>query len=156
MAADDVALAAGAGSYNTAYYNRLWQETGEFTKVLFQEASEAVADGWYTAWVNAGSPIPNLGLVGDYNGNNAIDAADYTVWRNALAASSSTLVNDPTPGAVDASDYNYWTIHFGESIGGGVGTVATVPEPSAWLGLAILAGWGGCASRRCRISSPAR
>lgn len=58
MVADDVALTAGAGSYNTTYYNQLWQETDDFTKVLFQEASEAVADGWYTAWVNAGSPIP--------------------------------------------------------------------------------------------------
>ena len=131
MAADNVALAAGAGSYNTAYYNQLWQETGDFTKVLFQEASEAVADGWYTAWVNAGSPIPNLGLAGDYNGNNVIDAADYTVWRDAIGG-PATLVNDPTPGTVDDTDYQYWKSHFGATIGGA--RVPSVPFLSRHVG----------------------
>lgn len=155
MAADDVALVAGSGSYNTAYYNRLWQETGEFTKVLFQEASEAVANGWYTAWINAGSPIPNLGLAGDYNGNNVIDAADYTVWRGAFAASAATLVNDSTPDAVNASDYTYWKTHFGESLGGGAGGVsggAPVPEPVAWQLASILVAWRGSIARRKKLS----
>ncbi len=137
MDADDVAFASTGSHSSEAYYASLWVETGDFTRDLFQEASEAVANGWYTAWVNAGSPIPNLGLAGDYNGHNAIDAADYTVWRDALAASSTALINDPTPGIVNASDYNYWKAHFGETIGGGAGAAATVPEPAAWQ-LALL------------------
>jgi hypothetical protein len=52
---------------------------------------------------------------GDYNENGIIDAADYTAWRDALTAGSSTLPNDPTPGTVDESDFMYWRDHFGQS-----------------------------------------
>ena len=77
--------------------------------------------------------IPLHLLDGDYNGNNTIDAADYTAWRNALSAGSTTLANDPTPGVVDESDFLYWRDHFGESLGSGAGSAATAPEPSALL-----------------------
>jgi len=78
------------------------------------------------------------GLPGDYNGNDAIDAADYTVWRDAVTAASASLLNDPTPGVVDESDFVYWRDHFGESLsmgsGSGVsrhGELIAVPEPSS-------------------------
>lgn len=132
MAADTAARAA-AGSYNTTYYNSLWSQTGDFTRVLFQEASEAVADGWYTAWVNAGSPIPNLGLNGDFNGDNVIDAGDYTAWRDAVGVSPNPLVNDPTPASVDPDDFEYWKSHFGQSVGGGAIAASALPEPSVML-----------------------
>jgi len=67
---------------------------------------------------------------GDYNGDGAVDAADYVVWRET----SGQLV-EPFAGAdgdgngkVDDADYNVWTMHFGT--GAPTGTViATVPEP---------------------------
>jgi hypothetical protein len=149
MAADDAAVAV-AGSYNTAYYNELWNQTGTFTQGLFEEAAQAVANGWYTAWVNAGSPIPNLGLAGDYNGNNVIDAADYTVWRDAMSASSTVLLNDPTPGTVNDADFTYWRSHFGATIGGGAGaggaSAAAVPEQASGLLLLV----GVAATLACR------
>lgn len=76
------------------------------------------------------------GILGDYNGNNVVDAADYTTWRNALTAGTSTLLNDPTPGSVTESDFAYWRAHFGETLGGGAGSAiasssqAGVPEPA--------------------------
>jgi endonuclease I len=81
-------------------------------------------------------------LAGDYNGDGVIDAADYSVWRDALEASSTSLLNDPTPGTVDESDFDYWRDHFGESSGSGSGasaaSVASVPEPTSlalvWVG----------------------
>lgn len=77
------------------------------------------------------------GLAGDYSGNNVIDAADYTVWRDALSAGASSLPNDPTPGTVDESDFEYWRGHFGEILGSGSGTATSdlteVPEPSGAL-----------------------
>jgi hypothetical protein len=93
-----------------------------------------------------------IGLVGDYNGDDAIDAADYTVWRDAMTAGAATLLNDPTPGAVDETDFDYWRTHFGETQGGGSSAHLTpgespgaVPEPASWLllvvGLAAVQRW---------------
>lgn len=84
------------------------------------------------------------GLQGDYNGNNTIDAADYTLWRNAFPG--GPLVNDDN-GMADQGDYNYWKSHFGESGGGGIASLGVaVPEPSSWLLFAL----GGCCYLRLR------
>ena len=92
-------------------------------------------------------------LLGDYNGNDAIDAADYTVWRDALEAAETDLLNDPTPGTVDESDFTYWRDHFGETAGSGAGagSAAAVPEPSAFLSLAIGGLWGASLGIRRRF-----
>lgn len=74
--------------------------------------------------------LPSVALLGDYNNNGVVDAADYTVWRDTLGAGGSNLPNDPTPGTVDQSDYTYWTQHYGETLGASAATLAT-PEPSA-------------------------
>jgi hypothetical protein len=77
-----------------------------------------------------------LGLPGDYNDNNVIDAADYTVWRNAYPG--GPLINDDD-GMADIGDYNYWKSHFGETSGSGSAlSEATVPEPTS-LALCMLA-----------------
>jgi hypothetical protein len=57
LAADGLAFAADSHHGNT-YYNVLWANTGGFTRGLFQEASERVASAWYTAWIDAGAPLP--------------------------------------------------------------------------------------------------
>lgn len=79
-------------------------------------------------------------LPGDYNSNNVLDAADYTVWRDAVTAGATELLNDPTPGTVDETDFEYWRDHFGESLGAGAGEAAsaTVPEPGSALLVAQL------------------
>jgi hypothetical protein len=89
---------------------------------------------------------PNLGpvvsaLLGDYNGNDTIDAADYTAWRDAMTAGATSLPNDATPGTVDESDFTYWRAHFGETLGSGAGagaSAAAVPEPAS-IALLLLA-----------------
>jgi hypothetical protein len=115
LAADDEAFAA-AGSHNGTYYSRLWTETDDFTRVLLQRASEAVANGWYTAWFDAGRPMPMFGLVGDYNTDAAVNAADYVAWR----VNGSTL-----------SAYNMWRTNFGRTTGSGTvaETSLAAPEP---------------------------
>ena len=60
--------------------------------------------------------VVESGLLGDYNNNGEVDAADYTAWQDAMTARSTTLLNDPTPGTVDGSDYLYWQSHFGETV----------------------------------------
>ena len=53
---DSIARAI-AGSYNTTYYQIYWQLAGNFTKMLFNNASHFITDLVYTAWVNSGSPV---------------------------------------------------------------------------------------------------
>jgi hypothetical protein len=90
------------------------------------------------------------GLAGDYNGNEEIDAADYTVWRDALTAASTSLANDPTPGTVDESDFLYWRTHYGESLGSGSGSAAAVPEPNT-LAMLFLGSLLSLAVRRRKV-----
>ncbi|MGI9455664.1 MAG: hypothetical protein ACR2NU_03835, partial [Aeoliella sp.] len=80
--------------------------------------------------------IPDL--PGDYNNDEIVDAADYTVWRDNLGA-SITLPNDVTPGMVTEADYLVWTDNFGEMLVAGSLQAAAVPEPCTAYLLAIAA-----------------
>ena len=87
-----------------------------------------------------------LGVVGDYNGNNVVDAADYTTWRDNLGGLGSTLLNrDPINGAgvVSQADYDSWKANFGATFpGAGGGALSAVPEPASWVvGAMALAGF---------------
>src|SRR5262245_8256415 len=69
-------------------------------------------------------------LVGDYNGNGIVDAADYVVWRKNLGSDAS-LPNDSTPGFVTPVDYDTWKSNIGriEGVGTGASLLTVVPEP---------------------------
>jgi hypothetical protein len=80
---------------------------------------------------------PGEGLPGDYNSDGAVNAADYTVWRNNLGA-SITLPNEGTgvsPGVVDAADYVLWKANYGNGSGSGAGAsdAENVPEPQTFV-----------------------
>lgn len=76
-------------------------------------------------------PTPIVGLVGDFNNDGVVDAADYITWRNA--APTDTLPNDDSPGTVNASDYADWRANFGLSQPGSSAAYAAgvVPEPAS-------------------------
>jgi hypothetical protein len=58
MAADNFAKAQsgwnGSNQPPAAYYDALWQRTGDSTRDLLRRAAQRLASLWYTAWVNAG------------------------------------------------------------------------------------------------------
>src|SRR6185436_7586285 len=63
---------------------------------------------------------------GDFNGDGAVNAADYVFWRTASGARQT--------------DYNTWRSYFGVTSTGGSDTpadVSSVPEPAVFL----LAAW---------------
>ena len=85
-----------------------------------------------------------LGVLGDYNHNGVVDAADYVVWRKTLGQSGPGLAADGTgplgtpDGLVDQLDYQLWRSHFGQTAGSGALADATnasdaIPEPPALL-----------------------
>jgi T5SS/PEP-CTERM-associated repeat protein len=72
-------------------------------------------------------------LDGDFNHDNVVDAADYTVWRNGLGT-----VYFP-------NDYALWKSHFGERRTPGAGSLqptANVPEPNSFALFLAIAGLG--------------
>lgn len=84
--------------------------------------------------------VPPVGLLGDYNEDDVVDAADYVIWRKN---GTNPLPNDN--GLTTATQrYNLWRASFGDtSPGSGSGIAqSAVPEPGsaalAALGLAAL------------------
>jgi hypothetical protein len=84
-------------------------------------------------------------LAGDFNDDGQVDAADYTVWRDALGT-STTLAGDSTPGSVDGPDFDAWRDNYGASVASGVSFIA-VPEPTG-VGLATLVAWAALVRAR--------
>jgi hypothetical protein len=88
--------------------------------------------------------IPRLPIPGDYNNDGIVNAADYTVWRDAAGQSGANLAADGTgpsgtpDGVVDNLDYQFWVDHFGStSAGSGAGSSVAVPEPASVVTLAV-------------------
>jgi hypothetical protein len=75
-------------------------------------------------------------LVGDFNHDNIVNAADYTVWRNGLGSTYS------------ATDYNLWKMHFGESIGSGAAAASSAPVPEPGSTLLLIVGLMSLSVRR--------
>jgi hypothetical protein len=98
-------------------------------------------------WQDVSPPL----LLGDFNLDRSVDAADYTIWRDTL----TTMVN-PFSGAdadgngkIEEADYGIWKLHFGETLdplgtaaGSGsvevvAATVVTLPAEPAAAPLAV-------------------
>jgi autotransporter-associated beta strand protein len=85
-------------------------------------------------------------LVGDYNSDGTVDAADYTVWRNNQGGAGTSLENrDPANGSgpISSADYDSWKARFGNAKLNGVGSISLrqVPEPhsiAVSLGITLL------------------
>ena len=82
----------------------------------------------------AGTGVVSVGLLGDFNNDNSVDAGDYVVWQK-------------TPTAFGGSaGYDLWRANFGNTSPGAGSSVdgGMVPEPSSLmlllLGVAALAG----------------
>jgi hypothetical protein len=74
-------------------------------------------------------------VVGDYNGDFAVNAADYVVWRDNLDTSFQLPNEDPavTPGMVTQEDYDVWISRFGHA-----GHGATTSPTETYFEIAFL------------------
>jgi hypothetical protein len=79
-------------------------------------------------------PAPIVGdLVGDYNQDGVVNAADYVVWRNN-EGTNNVLPNDEIGGTIGAAQFNQWVDNFGNGLNNGAGSGAgAVPEPASGL-----------------------
>lgn len=91
-------------------------------------------------------------VAGDYNGNGAVDAADYVLWRDTegqtVAAGSGA--DGDGDGTVGPGDYDFWRARFGNTSGSGSAIgAAVVPEPAGFVLVSVGA---ICAAGRRRRS----
>lgn len=82
-----------------------------------------------------GEPVPPL--LGDFNVNGNVDAADYALWKNSVEA-HDLMPNGVGSGLFEgravAEDYDAWRAHFGATvIPSAAGFAYSVPEPAAGL-----------------------
>jgi len=80
-------------------------------------------------------------LLGDYNLNGVVDAADYTVWRDTLGAMVTAFsgADGDGSGTIGKDDYDIWKANFGDTAGSGSGQAAgAAPEPTCLI-LVLLA-----------------
>lgn len=115
---------------------------------------------FFTEFTDFDGPTPTVQLdnsgannitPGNFNGDGAVNAADYTVWRDNLGAVDEATLNGAGDGnnGVDNADYDLWKANFGSSQGVGsvvarsydlqfstvmpAGSGGAVPEPSSVL-----------------------
>jgi hypothetical protein len=75
--------------------------------VTFMDNSEAIL-----LWNGV---LPTPGPTGDYNGDGMVDAADYTLWRDSLGTTGSSLAADGNNNLlIDPADYTIWRSNFGQ------------------------------------------
>jgi sugar lactone lactonase YvrE len=85
-------------------------------------------------------------LAGDYNGDNAVNSADYTKWRtdNGKFVAQGNGADGNSNGVVDTADYVLWR----KAAASGSGTiVGSIPEPTTLL-LLLVGSFAACAIRR--------
>ena len=127
--------------------------TGTFSSLQLPSLYGGLA--WNTSQLYFTGTLSIGGVLGDYNHNGIVDAADYTIWRDSLGRTGTGLAADGNGNnQIDAGDYIVWKSHFGTHAGSGAGgsTNTNVPEP-ATIALAMIAAALLCARPRAANKS---
>ncbi|QDV74649.1 Lectin C-type domain protein [Planctomycetes bacterium K2D] len=90
--------------------------------------------------------VPIVLVDPDYNDDGAVNAADYSVWRDSKGSTGAGLAADGNgDGVVDDSDYGIWAASYGASAS--ASDAKSVPTPTAISLVSIVsvlsAGWSG-------------
>ncbi len=102
-----------------------------YARVRGPVAATSQVTQFYQLDLNAGTLLPEL--PGDFNTDGTVDAADYTLWRDAIGQTVEVYsgADHSGDGLVDAADLTLWRDNFGASL---PSSALAVPEPSG-LGL---------------------
>ena len=80
-------------------------------------------------------------LAGDFNFSGSVTTADYTTWRNNFGSTTNAAADGNGNGIVDAADYVIYRKALAHGSGGGAGNLAAInaPEPPSAI-LVLLCG----------------
>lgn len=78
-----------------------------------------------------------IGLHGDYNSDGAVNAADYTVWRDTLNSTTDLRADGNSNGTVDQADYGVWSSNYGATVASSASYAAAIPEPATLASAAL-------------------
>jgi hypothetical protein len=96
-----------AGSISsTAYLPKFWELTGGFTTLLMKNASDRLANLIYTAWVEAGAPIPNSTGVKPFNNDKPLRFKLGQNYPNPFNPSTSIKYQVPKTSFVSLKVYD--------------------------------------------------
>ncbi|MGD9637086.1 MAG: lysyl oxidase family protein, partial [Pirellulales bacterium] len=73
--------------------------------------------GWKAGNLDAQNFGPPNSPTADFSNNNVVDAADYSIWRDAMGSSGRGDANGD--GAIDQGDYLVWRQQYGQSLAAG-------------------------------------
>ena len=123
------------------------QTTGTFAAIQLP----ALATGlmWNASQLYTTGTI-SVNLLGDYNSNGVVDAADYVLYRHTLGQTGTAPAADGNAnGVIDAGDFDTWRTNFGHT-NPASGSLAgsAVPEPSTFLLMLFAATAGSFRSAR--------
>lgn len=131
---------------------RVYQLTGS-TSLVWQQANielDLLTAFQYTmpAYSVTTLVLVSDGLVGDFNRNGTVDAADYTVWRDSLGQTGKTPADANEDNIVDVEDFNLWKHNFGTTLSGSSSSSASVPEPAGMMVVSITCIFAAAVRRR--------
>jgi hypothetical protein len=109
----------------------------------FLLTSDTAGDGF-------GGEVRYVGLYGDYNGDGAVNAADYTVWRDTMNSMSDLRADGNGNGTVDQADYAVWSGNYGATVPSSFSSAVATPEPTAIASLLAAIVFAGAGVRSGR------
>ncbi len=135
-------LAFNGGSIEVAYVGVEGLAAGDMFDLLDSASASGVPSALVLPTLSGGlmwrtgnlmsSGVISVAIAGDYNGDGAVDASDYTVWRDQLGATLLTNADGNNDGVVNTLDLAVWKNQFGQAASAVIGALAgAVPEPSA-------------------------
>jgi hypothetical protein len=118
-------------------------DSAGISDILLRDLSGDSGSGWEIDNVQS---LRTAKLLGDYNDNRAVEAADYVMWRKG-----GPLQNEgDNPGFVNDGDYIFWRSCFGAtSNNSAVVMEGQVPEPTELVFLVIVALGTSCTRFGC-------
>jgi hypothetical protein len=105
LAADLKAKADADGQYDDLYYQKMWEYSKDFTTELFRNATTAIANLIYTAWVNAGKPLETPAVISEEM--KPVSFSLEQNYPNPFNPSTSISFSLAYPGEVSISIYNF-------------------------------------------------